>query len=222
MIPIAGKGIIIDFEKAERLALKGLESGIDILGCWFHFCQALRRKLASMSDLYELVRKNDKAKGIFRQFQCLALLPAEMIESSFIELSKEALKCSKLFAPLIDYFYKEWIKIVKPIHFSVFMRGIRTTASAEAFNGQINKRFKTHGNLFHFCESMQKEELMICQRLENDIGGTIQKDNQSTFYKRREKLIRKYSLMVKNGEMDPMLFLRTMANYKSKILGLMN
>lgn len=156
LIPLEGSSIIIDFEKAMRLALIQLKTVIDILGCWFHYCQCLRRKLASMPELYKLVRSNEKLKSIFRQFQCLALLPHDVIEATFIELSKEALRISDQFAPFIDYFDREWIKIVKPLHFSVFMRGMRTTSSAEAFNGQINKRFKTHGNFFHFCESMKR------------------------------------------------------------------
>lgn len=218
LIPIEGQSIIIDFEKSMRLALIKLNTGIMILGCWFHHCQCLRRKLASMPELHKLVRSNDKMKSIFRQFQCLALLPHDLIEPTFIELSKEALKLSPLFAPFIDYYYNEWIKIVKPIHFSVFMRGMRTTSSAEAINGQINKRFKTHGNFFHFCESMQKEEVVIVEALQNDIGGSIQKNNQTKFYKRRNVLISKYSSMLKKEEITSMQFLKTMANEKNRVL----
>lgn len=218
LIPLIGKGIIIDFEKAIRLALKELEIGIYILGCWFHFCQSLRRKMATLPELFNLIRSNENAKSLFRQFQCLALLPTEMIEKAFHILSKEALKLSTLFSPFIDYFDKEWIKIVKPIHFSVYMRGTRTTALAEAFNGSINKRFKTHSNLFNFCDSLLTEEVTICQQLENDMNGTIQKNNQSQFYKRRNKLIREYSLKLKDEDMDPMLFLKVMANQKNRIL----
>lgn len=55
-----GVGIIINFKKAERMALlMQLGTGINILGCWFHFCQALRKMLASMGDFFELVRNGD-------------------------------------------------------------------------------------------------------------------------------------------------------------------
>lgn len=218
LIPIEGSSIIIDFERAMRLALIKLNTKIDILGCWFHFCQSLRRKLASMSELFKQVRSNEKLKSIFRQFQCLALLPHDIIETTFIELSKEALKLSDKFAPFIDYFNSEWIKIVKPIHFSVFMRGMRTTSSAEAINGQINKKFKTHGNFFHFCESLQKEEVVTVENLQNDIDGSIQKNNQTRFYKRRHQLIARYSQMLKNNEITPMMFLKTMAHQKNRVL----
>lgn len=56
LIEMNGSGIIIDFEKAERQALHQLQTGIRIFGCWFHFCQALRRKITSMEELFELLR----------------------------------------------------------------------------------------------------------------------------------------------------------------------
>lgn len=83
------------------------------------------------------------------------------------------MKESILFANFFDYFDREWIKIVKPHHFSVFMRGTKTTGSAEAFDGQANQRFKTHGNFYHFCETLQKEEMAIAEQLDNYIQGSI-------------------------------------------------
>ncbi|XP_031621917.1 uncharacterized protein LOC116339967 [Contarinia nasturtii] len=171
-----------------------------------------------MGDLFELVRKDEGAKTIFSQFQSLPLLPSTLIESAFKELAKKALRRSPLFANFIDYFNREWIKIVKPKHFSVFMRGTRTTGPAESFNCQVNKRFKTHGNFFHFCEALQKEELVIAQQLENYIEGTVQREKQPKYLKKRNIAIKKYSLMLQNKEITPTVFLATMANKKNRIL----
>lgn len=218
LIPITGAGIIIDFEKAERLAISKLNTGITIYGCWFHFCQALRRKVASMGELFELVRNDEKVRTIFMQFQCLPLLPADVIEATFKELAKKSLKVSTLFVHFIDYFDREWIKIVKPKHFSVFKRGTRTTGAAESYNNQINNRFKTHGNFYHFCETLQKEEVVVAQQLENYIDGSIQRDKQSKYLKKRHAAIKKYSNMLENGEITPMVFLTAMANRKNRIV----
>lgn len=155
--------------------------------------------MASFPELFKLIRSNENAKSIFRQFQCLALLPPGLIESSFHKLVKVALELSILFAPFVDYYNNEWTLIVKPIHFSVFMRGTRTTALAESFNGHANKKFKTHSNLYNFCECLLTEEVTIYTQLENDLNGTIQKNNQNQFYKRRNKLIREYSIKLRDG-----------------------
>lgn len=218
LIPIDGQGIIIDFEKAERLALTRLGTGISVLGCWFHFCQALRRMMATMGELFELVRNDENIKSIFAQFQCLPLLPADLIENTFRELAKKALKTTIKFDRFIDYFNREWIKIVKPKHFSVFMRGTRTTGPAESYNNQMNNRFKTHGNFYHFCETMQKEEVVIAENLKNYIEGSMQNSRQAKFYQKRNQAIKKYSIMLQNKEITPMNFLVTMANRKNHIL----
>lgn len=218
LISLDGDGIIIDFESAMRTALLKTIPGIKVFGCWFHFCQCLRRKMASLPILFREYRSDAKVQEIFRQFQCLALLPPEMIEPIFLRLSRDALKTSENFAVFIDYFDKEWIKRVKPQHFSVFLRGTRTTSGAESFNCKVNKAFKTHANFFHFCECLQIEELSSTNHLENYTAGTKQKSHEKIFYKKRSKLIRKYSLMLKNGDIEPYLFLKTMANIKNKIV----
>lgn len=179
LIPLRGDGIIIDFEKAMRKGLKQVletnQSEMPILGCWFHFAQSLRRKMAKQPALFENVRTNEKYKEIFRRYQCLPLLPVQYIERMFRSISKDALKLDKdCFSPFINYFHDEWMKQVKPYHFCVYMRGTRTTAVAEAFNGIMNKLFKTHGGLFLSCETLQKVEASSSTQLENYVNGTQQ------------------------------------------------
>lgn len=138
-----------------------------VLGCWFRFVQALR--MAQFSELYAKVKADERYYNIFRRFQCLPILPVEHIESTFTNLSKEALKLDLDFQPFITYFNNEWIKIVTPLHFCVYMRGKRTTADAESFNGRINKLFRTHSSFYQFCEVLQKLEASISDQLQNFI-----------------------------------------------------
>lgn len=218
LIPLKGKGIIIDFEKAMRAALKKVSPDIVVLGCWFHFCQAIRRKMVSIKDLAELVRTDAKAKNFFRRFQCLALLPACMIEDAFMELSTEALGYSKLFTEFVNYFHREWILHVKPQHFSVFLLDTRTTAAAEAFNGKSNKTFRTHGNFFHFVETLQDEELFKTQQLESYVEGTVQKTRVDAFFRNRSKFIKQYSLELKDKKIESRQFLSLMSNLKNSVV----
>lgn len=220
LISLNSNGFIIDFEAAMRSALLKVVPDTNVLGCWFHFCQCLRRKMASLTTLHDVVRNdpNGSIKDIFRRFQCLALLPADQIEAVFLKLCEDALKLCEHFAAFIDYFDKEWIHRVKPQHFSVFLRGTRTTSAAESFNAKVNKAFKTHGNFYHFCEKLQVEELVSTEDLEKYVNGTIPRTYQRPFLKKRSELIQKYSLRLKNGQIDPYLFLKTMANIKNKII----
>lgn len=222
LIPLRGDSIIIDFEKPMRRALiktiASINSNLSILGCWFHMCQSLRRKLAKTPDLFEKVRTSETHADIFRRFQCLALLPVNYIETSFISLSKEALRLDKdAFAQFIDYFNTEWIKIVTPYHFSIYMRGKRTTGDAEAFNGLSNKLFRAHASFYIFCETLQKVrvEASMSNQLSNYVNGTQQSDTRTAFSKKRSKLIKKLSLQHKD---NPKLLLKALANPKNKAL----
>lgn len=220
LIPLRGDAIIIDFEKAMRTGLNRVLSSIDsdmsVLGCWFHFCQALRRYLAKLLQLFEKVKRDERYYAIFRRIQCLPLLPLHHIEISFKKVSKDALKLDKeLFSPFINYFHNEWMKKVTPYHFCVYMRGKRTTADAESMNAKVNALFRAHGGFFQFNETLQKLESATSTQLENYINGTQQKDTRSSFFKKRSKLIQKLSLEHKD---HPELLLNALANPKNKAL----
>lgn len=224
LIPLHGEAIIIDFEKAMRKGLKNVlrevDSEMDILGCWFHFCQALRRALARMPALFDKVQSDEVYKEIFRRFQCLPLLPMNHIQKEFQDLCKEALKVDKIaFSPFINYFNNEWMKIVTPQHFCVHMRDKRTTADAESFNKKVNQLFKTHGSFYSFCETLQKLEASTSNQLMNYVNGTQQKDTRNVFYQKRSKSI--YKIMNEYKD-DPKRMLKVLANPKNKVLFLDN
>lgn len=218
LISLNGMAIITDFEQAMRQGVNDVVPHIRVLGCWFHHCQALRRMAASIPTLFELIKKNENAKAFLRQFQCLALLPANLIEKEFINLSRSVLSEFPQFTRFVAYYKEQWIKRVKPENFSVFLQDTRTTASAEAYNGKSNKVFKTHGNFFSFIEALQAEELMKTEELEHDTEGAIQHDFQKKKDRIRAKNIQKYSLMLQNGKISAKLFIKTMANINNKII----
>lgn len=218
LIPLFGKGFIIDFEKAMRSALRRVVPNVKVIGCWFHFCQAVRRKAASMKNLFELIRTDSEVNLFFRRFQCLALLPGEHIEETFMKLSRDALKISEHFGNFIDYFHEEWIVRVTPRHFSVFDEVTRTTCAAESNNCNSNRIFKTHGNFYSFCEILQKEELSIIQEIETDFDGRALRRREKKFYKERSRLIVDYSEQLKKNEIGPYTFLKIMANIKNNVL----
>lgn len=220
LIEINGRGIIIDFEAAMRTALKTVVPELPVLGCLFHHIQALQRMLKSMPKLYEVVRTNEEAKLIFRKFQCLAFLPVEMIRIGFTYLLREALNVHKFsdFAPFIQYYKNQWLERVTPVHYSVFNQRIRTTGSAEAFNGKINKSFRTHPAFFVFNESLQKEEAVKADQFCRDISGVVQPDKRKAFYKKRAAMIERYSSELETKTITLKHFLSVMANINNEIL----
>lgn len=220
IIELIGSGIIIDFENAMRAALKIVCPNLPILGCLFHYVQAIQRKMKSIPELYLLIRTNEKAKFIFRKIQCLALLPAHEIMNGFVILLREALETEKLveFAPFFQYYKTQWLERVTPAHYSVFNKITRTTGSAEAFNGKINKKFRTHPAFFQFVESLQAEELVKTKEFERDVSGIVQRDKRKTHDKQRDSIIRRYSKEFEEKRITMKHFLCVVANPVNGIL----
>lgn len=126
LLQLKARGIITDFEIALRSAIRSIVPETILLGCWFHYSQALRKKVASIPLLFKLIRKDERARELYRLFQCLALLPASKIEPAFNQIAHAALKSFPEFARFVDYFERQWIRKETPQSFSVFLQVICT------------------------------------------------------------------------------------------------
>lgn len=132
ILPMKGSKIITDFEIALRNALREILVDLILLGCWFHYCQALRKRIASEYQLFLLIRTNEEARLLYRKCQCLALLPADKIRPAFYQLAFKAVQDFPQFLKFIEYFDKQWIRKEKPESFSVFLQ-VREIFSSPIF-----------------------------------------------------------------------------------------
>jgi hypothetical protein len=99
---------ITDYEASMRKAVQSLFPAAKIRGCWFHFCQALRRKVAKLPKLAKQIRHDQKVKRLYHKFLCIPLVPATKIISAYNELKTEA-KSFTRFKPFLKYFEKQWL-----------------------------------------------------------------------------------------------------------------
>lgn len=127
------------------------------------------------------------------------------------------MKEMKEFSPFINYFKKEWMEIVKPEYFSVFGEDVRTTGSAEAFNGKLNKKFRTHPNFYNFVESLQREELCKTDEFHRHVHGKNPKESRKPMYVRRDNKIKEYSEQLRNSKINYKIFLNIISNDENKI-----
>lgn len=210
--------IITDYESAMRQAIRNVVPGVKLLGCWFHYAQAIRRKFASISELFELIRTNENISTIYYKFICLALLPHDKIERAFNELALEALQMSETFTPFIRYFQNQWLKRVGPKKISVFLEETRTTCAAEGYNGKLGKTFQKHPNFFVFVESLQWEELAKSNALEQHINGAKQTQPKKE-YRERSAQIREESIKFEiPNKTNSQLFLNRIVNIRNRML----
>lgn len=113
IFPLSCTTFVSDFETEMRNALRVFYPTSQLVPCWFHHKQAVRKKVSKCAVFFHLVCTDKDASMLYQKFQALALLPAESIEAAFYSLKDEALaaygvKCKEF----VDYFERQWIKKV--------------------------------------------------------------------------------------------------------------
>lgn len=103
-----------DYEVAMRNALAILFPGTRLVACWFHYSQALKRKVRQIPNFERFLHGCAAAEAIYYKLQCLPLLPAKYILDTFKQLKEEALAIDKKkFRLFLKYFEHQWIVKVR-------------------------------------------------------------------------------------------------------------
>lgn len=209
---------ITDYERAMKNALKELHPESTLTSCWFHFCQAVRKHVSQIPELFELIRKNTKAAFIYRQFQCIPLLPENQIKPTFEKLKIIAEKFDKKsFTNFLSYYKHQWIIKEGPSSICVFKRETRTTGAAEAYNGVIGKKIKSHPSFFVFVESLQKEEFSKSTQLMQDLPLIDITKKRKERADRLNRII-KVTEEICNETITAIQFVEKVANLNNKIM----
>ncbi|KAG5666169.1 hypothetical protein PVAND_017699 [Polypedilum vanderplanki] len=83
------RSAIADFESGIKKSLKNVWPEISILGCNFHYCQALRRKAMSLQGLSTKINNKYKKHGfILKMYMRLSFLPIDRLEAGHEALKK--------------------------------------------------------------------------------------------------------------------------------------
>lgn len=115
VFPLEAESFMTDYESNMRKAIRQVYPNALLNGCWFHFCQAVRRKARSFRiKLMEQINKSEEAMQTYLKLLCLPLLPSNKIMEGYKILVAEAManKCFTLIEPLFAYFKNFWLKPV--------------------------------------------------------------------------------------------------------------
>lgn len=108
-----GFSFMTDYESAMRNALKTTFPNSVFYACWFHYTQAIKKRVEQDNRLKELIKSDERANKIYHKFLCLPLLPANDIRDAFqlIELEINCLAPAEknAFKEFVKYFRKQWL-----------------------------------------------------------------------------------------------------------------
>lgn len=105
--------VMADYEQAPRRAMETMYPGVIIVGCSFHYCQAIRKNAAKVPGLLPAVWADEDVQRIFRQFLRLPLLPIAKIAQGFDILKEKAAPYPFLAEKFVPYVEQQWINKVR-------------------------------------------------------------------------------------------------------------
>lgn len=182
--------ISTDYEKGLRNALNNQYPAAELVGCWFHYSQAILRKAKKIKGLLQFLKLDENAKALFRKFKNLPLIREDKILIAFTMFKSEAQRFGSRFTSFIAYFEEEWIKKVGPNSFCVFLKSHRTNNLVESYNSRIRSKIPPSGCFFSFVEFIQEEELLKSKDYKIiKEGGTQVYAPQRRKYKERDEFI---------------------------------
>ncbi|CAH3187553.1 unnamed protein product [Porites evermanni] len=117
-------------------AIRQVLPNVELMGCSFHWTQALWRKVQELG----LQKAYNRDRGTYeytRKMMALPFLPAETIERRFNHLQRRATtKAMKTFS---QYVNDNWIinRTFPPATWSVYMEAVRTNNDLEGWNNAL-------------------------------------------------------------------------------------
>jgi hypothetical protein len=147
--------IVTDFEMALMTAAEDVFAGTAIVGCWFHYCQAVVAKFKAQG-LQSRIRKhqNTKERRWLLQLLVLPLLPAEQISAAVQQL-KPGVQGDDARRKIFAYMENFWLLRVGTHRFCVHNRKRRTNCDIESYHRGLLRMIKiVHPNLWLYLENL--------------------------------------------------------------------
>lgn len=120
------QSFMLDYETALRKSLTTCFPQVALKGCWFHYCQAIRRKITTnFKSLMPLIRGNKQLSLCYHKLLALPLLPAYAIPDVAGKIESDVKICVKndSFDDFLRYFKKQWLqKVIVIFLYSIFSR----------------------------------------------------------------------------------------------------
>ncbi|KAK3731056.1 hypothetical protein QZH41_019214 [Actinostola sp. cb2023] len=140
------KEVVLDFERALWSCIRKEMVDVNIVGCAFHWTQAVWRKIQAhgLSTQYE---KDNGTYEYLRKILALPFLPAEAIKPTWQQLKGNA--NTPALRDLVNYVNDTWIEgnTWPPSAWSVYGRSIRTNNDLEGWHNALNRRACGKGQL---------------------------------------------------------------------------
>ncbi|ELP90252.1 hypothetical protein EIN_339130 [Entamoeba invadens IP1] len=224
------QGVIItkfmsDFELSCRNAIIMVYKEVTLLGCWFHFKQAIFKKVSKLG-LSKIYTIETKVNTFIRSLFALPFLrPQEIVETvqelfetidtiDTSEVNKDKLKL------LMTYFNKVWIVRYPPPEWNQSLDLLMKTNNwSESFHSSFSRKFyRTHPNAFVLVEKLKEVERKVEVDFNSFINGKLKKQTNNYYNKYNEELSELLTKRMNLFGNNKLLFLEKVATIPLKII----
>lgn len=208
MDPVA---IMTDFEKGLRNALKLQYPNARLLGCWFHFSQALHKRAKKIRGFRNFIKSNENARKLYKKLKNLPLMEENNIILAFALLKAESKSFGNRFDEFMKYVEDQWITKEGPASFCVFLQPDRTNNLLESYNSSITSKIPANGCFFKFVKALRKDEWTKSKDYAIAYDGGVQiYSTTRRKYEEKNKFIKNHQLKLENGTITVQQFMESM------------
>lgn len=109
-------------------------------------------------------KKNAAAHAMLKKFMALPFLPHEMVKDAFEYLKEDCKRdFGNVFNKFIDYFEKEWIKVVTPKGFSIYRLKHATNNFLESYHRVITELMGKRPTPCNFLSKILGFIIILCK-----------------------------------------------------------
>jgi len=178
--------IMTDYEGALRNSLAAAFATSNLSGCWFHYTQAIYRKVQQLG-LSEAISE-ESANFVIKKIMSLPLLPANKIMEGFEEIMMQADSTGVDFFPLFGYINRFWMRQIGEEQLSVNNSPERTNNTIESFHARLKRFIGIHPNIYVFVHKLVLLSLQAktdCQRLARGLALSRKKKAKYALHDRQ-------------------------------------
>ena len=152
---------VTDFECAVWKAIRVVFPTITVLGCAFHWAQAIWRKVQDLG-LASAYKDDPASSAIIRTVLALAYLPAEHIQATWEEVNSRV-QGHEQFKALLAYVRTTWLEstVWDCNSWSLYRRAIRTNNDVEGWHNRVNTKAGQKPPFFQLLQILHREARLV-------------------------------------------------------------
>ncbi|XP_048236736.1 uncharacterized protein LOC125372001 [Haliotis rufescens] len=207
--PLKTQIIQTDFEVAAIRAIETLFPDCDVRGCFFHYSQALWRKVQRLY-FSALFQQNPEVNAWVRRAAAFPLLPVNLVQDTFVGVMDSAPEIPQA-VQFHDYMTNTWIDGHAQFRLGLWNHhdniGPRTSNHLEEWHCHLNKVVqRAHPNIFAFIKVIQRLEKTERNKLAQYLHGAPPQPRKRIYLEINQRLERLQE-QLRLGIKSPLQFL---------------